>query len=271
MVNITTTLSNFQRFSLIGRHDQLLSVDAIQEPAEHLYGAKPGPNREFLTSIFLPSAVLRDALAAVMAVHKPQPEGYAVPGVSAILLKKGGLELEEVDLGANRIKPIIIDLGMQPAILDQLVADLQHSNPGRPSTAQATFHVLSSLLGSIARIGTEHQLWPEPGFLVVFPAPLHSDLPRLELLEDEEGKEEDEGQADAGAETGGGQGGGDDDSVAFAGVRAVPPRGAAIAPPPVRRGSSHGGCHRREASYYHPGMLVSRYDYGCSSTSCRYL
>lgn len=238
MVNITTTISNFARFSLIGHHDQLLSADAIQEPAEHLHGAKPGPDRDFLTSIFLPTAVLRDALAAVFTAHEPVPEGYAVPGVAAILVKKGGTDLEEADLAAQRVKPIILDLGMPPAILDQLVAELQHRNPGRPSSAQATFHVLSALLGSIARIGTEHQLWPEPGFLSAFPPDLHAELPRLEQREGEEGKEEadqQEGQAEDQAGAGGnneeGQGGADDESVTFAGMRPPPPRGAAMAPP----------------------------------------
>lgn len=49
MVNIITILSNFQRWSLIGHDDKLLSVDAIQEPGEHLFRAKTGAQRELLT------------------------------------------------------------------------------------------------------------------------------------------------------------------------------------------------------------------------------
>lgn len=231
MVNMTTTISNFPRLSAIGKDDRLLSVDAIQEPADHLHGAKPGAAKDFLTSIFIPSADLQDAVAAVIAAHKPVPSGYAVPGVAAILVKKGSLELEEVDLNATRIKPIITELGMEPGIMEELIADLQHSNPGRPSTAQAAFHVLSALLASIARIGAEHQLWAEPAFLRDFPAPLHADLPELQRREEEEGKDEEEAGDQAGANDGAGQGGADDDSVTCTGVHAAPPRGAAMAPP----------------------------------------
>lgn len=234
MVNVTTTLSNF-KVSFIGKDDKLLSVDAIQEPAEHLHGAKPGPARDFLTSIFTPSAALQAAVAAVLAVYNPVPAGYAVPGVAAILVKKGSMVLEEADLGANRIKPIILELGMEPGILEGLLADLQHVNTGRPSGAQAAFHVLSALLASIARIGAEHQLWPEPAFLSDFPAPLHSDLPVLQRRGEEgEGKDDavqQEAEDQAGANDGAGQGGADDDSVTLTGVRAAPPRGAAVAPP----------------------------------------
>jgi len=250
MVNPATTLSNFPKYSLIGRDDELLSADAIQEPAEHLYGAKAGPDREYLTRILVPEADLDAAIKAIITEHKPLPEGYAVPGLAAILIKKESLILEEVDLGAARIKPLITGLGMAPDIMEKLLAELQHQNPGRPSASQAAFHLLSALLSSIARVGAEHHLWPEPFFLSAFPEPLHTELPIVGRHGEGEGnggggaeetKEGDAGQGQGGgrdANTGDAQE--DDGSVTFAGLRPAP-RGATLAPPLFDQSRPAGG------------------------------
>lgn len=240
MVNTKTTLSNFSKFSLIGMDAELLSADAIQEPADHLHGAKAGPDRDFLTRIFVPEADLVAAIKAIIEEHKPQPEGYAVPGLAAILSKKESLILEEVDLGAARIKPLITGLGMAPDVMEKLLAEVQHRNLGRPSASQAAFHLLSALLASIARVGAEHQLYPEPMFLSAFPEPLHTELPIIGRHGEGEGNDGGGAEETKEGDAGQGQGGGkdantgdahdDDGSVTFAGLRPAP-RVATLAPP----------------------------------------
>ena len=253
MVNLKKTLTNLSRYSLIGRDDELLSVDAIQEPSEHLFGAKAGPDRDFLTRVFVMDAELDGAIKEIIAKEKPQPEGYPVPGLAAILLKKESHKLEEVDLGHARIKAIITSMGMPPHVMEKLLANLQHHNPGSISASQAAFHVLSALLASIARIGAEHQLFQEPLFLANFPEPLHSDLPIVGQRGEEEDnggggvEETKDGEAQGqdrevvqAATTGGAQDAEDEESVTFAGLRPVP-RGAALAPPLYDQARATGG------------------------------
>jgi hypothetical protein len=245
MVTMAAILSNFQRYSLVGRDDMLLSADAIQEPGEHLFGAKAGAERELLIKIFVPMAELSSAIQDIITEHKPQPAGYAVPGLAAILLKKGSMTLAEADLSAARLRPVITGLGLSADMTENLVREVQHRNTGRPSVAQALFHILSALLASIGRIGAESAVFAEPLFLADFPAPLHSELPSLTSREgEEEGKDQEDeqegqgqggGQAEPNAE---GQGDDDEASVTFAGSRAGP---VAFAPPLFDRARPSGG------------------------------
>lgn len=238
MVSFTTIFSNFQRWSAIGRDDKLLSADAIQEPGEHLFGAKAGPERELLTKIFTPTAELSSAIKDILDEHKPLPAGYAVPGLAAILLKKESTTLEELDVSAARIRPVIAGLGMPAGMVDDLVRDLQHHNTPKPSVAQCLFHILSALLASIGRIGAEHMVFPEPVFLEHFPKPLHSELPPLPPREGEEEGKDQQGDDDQGQGEGQGQGEEDDASVTFEGTRQRP---VAFAPPLFDRARPTGG------------------------------
>lgn len=249
MVNITTTLSNFQRFSLVGHDDKLLSADAIQEPGEHLFGAKPS-ERERLTPIFIPTQELSSAIQTIIEEHKPQPAGYAVPGLAAILLKKGDdMTLVAGDLSANNLLPLIADFGLSAEMVDNLVRDLRYHNQGQPSVPRCMFHILSALLASIGRIGTEHNMFVQPLFLDDFPEPLHAELPAVTSREaeekDDDKEQEDEDQMDpTGTEAGPngvtlaglpeGQGNEDEASVAsvtFAGSRRAPARQVVFSPP----------------------------------------
>ena len=127
MVNITTTLSNFKRFSLIGHDDKLLSAEAIQEPGEHLFGAK-ADQMERLTPIFTPTAAILDVIKAILAEHKPQPAGYPVPGLAAILLKKGNMDFEAADLSAANLRPLFADFGLSVESSEALRREVQHGN-----------------------------------------------------------------------------------------------------------------------------------------------
>ena len=244
MVNITITLSNFQKWSLVGHDDKLLSAEAIQEPGEHLLGAKPD-QMERLTPIFTPTEELSSAIQAIITEHKPQPAGYPVPGLAAILLKKGEMTLVAGDLSANNLRPLIADFGLSAERVDNLVRDLQYHNQGTPSIPRCMFHILCALLASIGRIGAEHQVFVQPLFLDDFPEPLHAELPSIPSREDQEkedGKDDDEDQIDpTGVEAGptgltlaglsDGQGNDDDASVTFAGTRTGSARQVAFAPP----------------------------------------
>lgn len=264
MVSFTTILSNFQRWSAVGRDDKLLSADAIQEPGEHLFGAKAGPERELLTKIFTPSAELSSAIQDIITEHKPLPDGYAVPGLAAILLKKEANALEELDVSAARIRPVIAGLGMPAGMVDDLVRDLQHHNTPKPSVAQSLFHILSALLASIGRIGAEHGVFVEPFFLADFPKPLHSEPPPLPLRDEgEEGKDQEHGEGEGQGE---GQGQYEDDeaSVTFEGTRAGTTRPVAFAPPLFDRDRPTGG-----ASLVTPLPLGQVRAFACISLSCR--
>lgn len=230
MVSFTTILSNFQRYSLVGHDDKLLSADAIREPGEYLFGAKDGPERELLTKIFVPTAELSSAIQDIITEHKPLPSGYAVPGLAAILLHKGSMALEDADLSAPRTRPIITGLGMPGNMVEQLVRDLQYYNSPKPSVAQSLFHILSALLASIGRLGSEHGVFAEPLFLADFPEPRHSELPTLPARErEEEGKQQEEEEGHGQGE-GQGQGEEEEASVTFEGTRAAPARPVAFAP-----------------------------------------
>lgn len=257
MVNITITLSNFQKLSLVGRDDKLLSVDAIQEPGEHLFGSKPDQMAR-LNPIFTPTEELLSAIKVIIEEHKPQPAGYPVPGLAAILLKKGDMTLVVADLSPNNLRSLIADFGMSAEMVDNLVRDLQYHNQGTPSVPRCLFHILCALLASIGRIGAEHQVFVEPFFLADFPEPLHTDLPSITSREDEkeqdkeDGKEDEEDQVDpTGVEAGptgltlaglpNRQADDEDAEVTFAGTRAGPARGVAFAPPLFDRTRPTGG------------------------------
>ena len=171
MVNIRVSTTNFMRWSLIGMYDKILSQDAISEPGAHLFGAKTGPDRELLTKIFVPSVELTSALSTIITDHALDHPGYPIPGLRAILVKKGSMELEANDLAGTKLKAIIVSLGMPAGVLDGLIKDLQHHNTGQPSEARCSFHILSSLLHATAKVGAEHGVWPAPDFLELFPEP----------------------------------------------------------------------------------------------------
>jgi len=256
--SITTTLSNFQKFSLIGHDDKLLSADAIQEPGEHLFGAKPS-QMERLTPIFLPVEAMSSAIKAIIEEHKPQPAGYPVPGLAAILLKKGEMTLVAADLSANNLKPLIADFGLSADMVDNLVRDLQFHNTGTPSLPRCLFHILCALLASIGRIGAEEKVFAEPLFLANFPEPRHAELPAITTSREQEQEKAGEGKEGEDLDptgvgmgptgmpmTGQGDGQGDDDadSVTFAGTRAAHARQVAFAPPLFDRLRPTGGASR---------------------------
>lgn len=257
MVNITITLSNFQKTSLVGHDDKLLSMEAIQEPGEHLFGSKPDQMAR-LTPIFTPTEELLSAIKAIIEEHKPQPAGYAVPGLAALLLKKKGTTLVAGDLNANSLRSLIADFGLSEEMSEALMREVQHGNPGRPSEVKCYFHILCALLASIGRIGAEHQVFVAPFFLADFPEPLHAELPSITSREvgkepdKEDGKEGEEDQVDpTGVEAGptgltlaglpDRQADDEDDEVTFAGTRAGPARGVAFAPPLFDRARPTGG------------------------------
>jgi len=235
VLDITNTLSNFSKLSLIEKYDKLLAPEVIATPGQLMHGATAGADREFLTKIFTPSEALSTATSAIIDQYKPQPAGYAVPGLMAVLLKKGTVELEAVDLGATRLKALILELGMPADLLEDGVANLVHVN-SKASSSKAHFHILCALLGGMARLAVEHNIFAAPAFLEDFPGPLLTE--EEEKGEDEEGKSNHEGDGQDEAQ-GGGQDG-QQEEVQVLGTR-VPPRQVNLAPPLIGQPGYGGG------------------------------
>lgn len=257
MVNITTTLSNFSRLSFIGKPDKLLAADVIATPGQRMFGAEAGPDRDLLVKIFTPSAELTTAVGAIIDQHKPQPAGYPVPGLMAVLLKKGSMELEEADLGAVRLKNLILSLGMPGDLLEEGVADLMHVNPNKPSSSKAHFHILCALLAAMARLSLDQNIFASAAFLEDFPPPTASDEEQ-----DGEGETKSQDEGDEGRSEGRGgddQGDGHDgeqEEVQFAGTR-MAPRHSTLSPPLFDRSRPFGGASgTRPSSMGQVGLMI---------------
>jgi hypothetical protein len=228
MIGISNTLSDFTTFSVVGQYDHLLSKEAIADPGQRMFGAQAGADRNTLTAIFSPTAEVKEAVEAIITQHGLT--GYAVPGLTAILLKKGAMELEEVDLGATRLKSLVLSLGMPGDLLENGLEVLLHNNKNKPSSSKAHFHLLSALLEAYARLATEHNIYPEPAFLANFPR-------RSTSSEEEEAGGEGEGDDDEAENKAENQAGGlgaiqeeDQEDVVYKGTSAPPP-GTTMAPP----------------------------------------
>lgn len=224
VLDITSTLSNFSKLSYIGKYDKLLAPEVIATPGQLMYGATAGAGRDFLTKIFTPSEDLSTATSAILDQYNPQPVSYAAPGVMAVLLKKGTMELEAMDLGASRLKALIVELGMPADLLEDGVANLVHAN-SKASSSKAHFHLLSALLGAMATLSVEHSIFAAPAFLEDFPGPL--------LTDDEQGGEDESKSNQDGDGHEEAQGDGQDgqqEEVQMLGTR-VSPRQVTLAPP----------------------------------------
>ena len=71
VLDITNTLSNFSKLSLIEKYDKLLAPEVIATPDQLMHGATAGADREVLTKIFTPSEALSTATSAIIDQYKP--------------------------------------------------------------------------------------------------------------------------------------------------------------------------------------------------------
>ena len=86
-LTIATVTANLAVGSLEGNTDALLSKEAIQQPGEHLFGAKPGPDRDLLMGIVHPlPPLLQEAMEALGA--EDDRTMWGLVGYLAVRLRK---------------------------------------------------------------------------------------------------------------------------------------------------------------------------------------
>jgi len=238
MINITNTLTDFTGLRLVGKYDKLLSKEAIAEPGEHMPVSKPGAARDLTMKIWNPPEPVFTKVKALIDEHKPPLPGYAVPGLTAILISKDSLDFSAADLSAVRLKQLILNLGMPGDLLEDGVAALMHGNKNSPSASKAHYHVLSAFLHATALIAAEHNILVAPAFLSDFPLPSDDDEEAEDTEDKDGGGEEGHGDDQAAGRR-------DDmeverEEVEYAGTRAAP-QGNTQAPPLFDRVRPTGG------------------------------
>ena len=112
-INIGTTTASFENGKVTGRHEVVLTAEAIQNPATHLPGAVPGPVRELLMAIFLPNADQMQKVKAVLNLGAEVNAAYGAGATLALLIRKDGEgDLVAADFGVQHTRAIIHFLGV---------------------------------------------------------------------------------------------------------------------------------------------------------------
>jgi hypothetical protein len=85
---LSTLARNVERGSLLGRNSDLLSEDVLREPGKFLFGAKPGPDREFIMALLHPLLALRLEVQQLLGVDVDDTTAYGLVACLAVRLRK---------------------------------------------------------------------------------------------------------------------------------------------------------------------------------------